>query len=123
MPTMAPPPPASGLKRAFDQCSSSPVRRRRGTPSVISAGTRISLRVSTSFSTPISSSLGPARHPRPDLRARELAQGVFSNPSRRRLFRLGQTLRGAQGGSVHRRTPLPHGAQSPVHAFFHEVTL
>src|SRR6187431_718878 len=121
MPTMAPPPPASGLKRAFDQCSSSPVRRRRVTPSVINAGTRISLRVSTSFATAISSSVGSARHAGPDLRARELAQGVFSNPAARRLFRLGQTLGSGQGGGMDGPAPLPHRAQGPVHALLHEV--
>src|SRR6266851_756550 len=49
MPTMAPPPPAAGLKRAFDQCISSPVRRSSVTARVISAGTRTSFLIETSF--------------------------------------------------------------------------
>src|SRR6266542_6159046 len=49
MPTMAPPPPAAGLNRAFDQCISSPVRRSRVTARVIRAGTRISFLIDTSL--------------------------------------------------------------------------
>src|SRR5882672_8200333 len=49
MPTMAPPPPAAGLNRAFDQCMSSPVRWSSVTARVITAGTRISFLIETSF--------------------------------------------------------------------------
>src|SRR5258706_133795 len=49
MPTRAPPPPADGLNRAFDQCISSPARRSSVTARVIRAGTRISFLIETSL--------------------------------------------------------------------------
>src|ERR1043166_2722059 len=67
IPTSAPPPPGAALNHGLGQCCSSPTRRTMVTPSVITAGSPMSLAIETDFvsateSSPKASVLLSSRH-------------------------------------------------------------